>query len=400
MSFVLNAAALRISDADRRPHSVFSCEIDSVPDTAWDQMIREFDDTTHDQTSFFSGGYWNSQKSWMLLSDRGTPVAGARVVILTLPGFKAGLAFLKYGPFWHRRGGASDMATYRSALGAIVDEYCVRRGHCLTVMPRPNPQFYPLECNILEELGFAIRREIPGPNRYLVDLSLDADAQMKSLDQKWRYNLRQALVNNIDVRLCESEADRETFRAMYDSMVERKNFSSPPDDSLLGARGAEVAPHLRPRLVMGFHEGRPVIGATVSTFGDTAYYAFGASRPAALSLKAGYALQWWIVRWLSEQKLARWYDLGGEGTDQGLRQFKKGLTGKCGTTVVMNGEYDRWTHLPGRLAADVIFGVRAARQHISHWLSLVMLLSSAASEKQMPLLSLAEERLPLLLSVV
>jgi hypothetical protein len=399
MSFVLNAAALRMSGADPRPHAAFACAIDSVPDTDWDRIVREFDDTTHDQTSFFSGGYWNSQKSWILLSDRGAPVAGARLVILTLPGFKAGLAFLKYGPFW-RRDGASDMAIYRSAVGAIVDEYCVRRGHCLTVMPRPNPQFYPLECKVLEDMGFAIRREIPGPNRYLVDLSLDADAQMSSLDQKWRYNLRQALANNIDVRFCESEADHETFRVMYESMVERKNFSSPPDASLLGARGADVALHLRPRLVMGFHEGIPVIGATVSTFGDTAYYAFGASRPEALALKAGYALQWWIVRWLSEQKSARWYDLGGEGTDQGLHQFKKGLVGKRGAIVIMNGEYDRWTHLPGRLAADVIFGVRAARHHISHWLGLALLLGSAAAEKPMPLVALAEGRLPLLLSAI
>jgi hypothetical protein len=66
----------------------------------------------------------------------------------------------------------------------------------------------------------------------------------------------------------------------------------------------------------------------VAVCGDTAFYVFGATDDAALALNAGYALQWWIVEWLSTLPV-RWYDLGGEALDAGLRQFKKGLVGKA-----------------------------------------------------------------------
>lgn len=351
----------------RRRLPALTCTVDGVTGGDWDRVVAQFADAHPDQTSCFAAKPWNAQESHILLADGGAPVAGARLAILTLPGFKQGLAYLKFGPFWRRRDRAADIENYRAAIAAIVDEYCARRGHCVSIMPRPNPEFYTPESDVLAEMGFAVRRKFSDANRYLVDLSLDEEAQLRSLDQKWRYNLRQALANNIDIRVCESEADLETFRLLYESMVERKNFSSPPSDHLRGAANGEIAPHLRPLLVMGFCEQRPVVGATVGVFGDTAYYMFGASTAEALALKAGYALQWWIVRRLSEQRVARWYDLGGEVGEQGLRQFKKGFAGKRGAVVVMQGEHDRWTSLPGRIAADVIYGLRAAQRTIRDW---------------------------------
>jgi lipid II:glycine glycyltransferase (peptidoglycan interpeptide bridge formation enzyme) len=196
-------------------------------------------------------------------------------------------------------------------------------------------------------------------------LSLDEDEQMKSLEQKWRYNLRQALTNDFEIRLHETDADIATFQALYATMVARKNFHH--------AGMVNVTPELtqlpepiRLRIVLAFHHGRPICGATVGLLGDTAYYLLGATDDAALSLKTGYTLQWWIIRWLSKQNV-RWYDLGGEAGEHGLRQFKKGLTGKRGSIVVMNGEYDRWTRLPGRLATDLIYSLRGLQRTIRHW---------------------------------
>lgn len=344
-----------------------TCQVDCVADGAWDDLISAFDDTHHEQTARFAIRQWNSRESHILLSEAGVPVAGARLAVITLPGCKTGLAFLRFGPFWRRRDRAPDLGLYRSAIAALVDEYCVRRGHCLTIIPRPNPDFYQTECDALAELGFSIRRKNPDPNRYLVDLSLDQDAQLKSLDQKWRYNLRQALANGFDIRMCESDADFQAFQSLYDGMVARKNFSSTPPDHLIDGRNDRVAPALQPRLALAFHQGRPMVGATVGIFGDTAYYTFGASAAAALSLKGGYALQWWIVCWLSREHRTRWYDLGGEAGERGLRQFKKGFVGKRGAIVVMHGEYDRWTYLPGRVATDLIFGLRGAQRVIREW---------------------------------
>ena len=116
------------------------------------------------------------------------------------------------------------------------------------------------------------------------------------------------------------------------------------------------------------HEGTPVAGAVVAVLGDTAYYVFGATSDEALPLKAGYALQWWIVNWLSDKKV-RWYDLGGEAMEPGLRQFKKGLVGKSGVVLAMPGELDYWTHAVGQIVADGIYGFRAARGAVLSLLS-------------------------------
>jgi lipid II:glycine glycyltransferase (peptidoglycan interpeptide bridge formation enzyme) len=117
---------------------------------------------------------------------------------------------------------------------------------------------------------------------------------------------------------------------------------------------------MRPQVAMARHDGMPVAGAVIGLLGDTAYYVFGATSEAALPLKAGYALQWWIVNWLTG-KGVHWYDLGGKAMDPGLRQFKKGLVGKCGAILPMQSEFDYWTDPLGRAVADGIYGIRAAR---------------------------------------
>ncbi|MEX0753093.1 MAG: GNAT family N-acetyltransferase [Xanthobacteraceae bacterium] len=344
----------------------FECQVDAVPATEWDKIAGAFDDLSYDQIACYSAGQWGERVSHLLLRRDGEPVAGARVAVIALPGFSRGLAFLRFGPFWRRRDQAPDIVNYRAAIGALVQEYCIRRGHCLTVIPRPNPEFYRQECDVLAGFGFSVRRRFPDPNRYLVDLALDEETQKQSLDQKWRYNLRQALAHDFEIRLGESEADISTFQSLHAGMVTRKGFYNADMVHLLPELAAQLPEASRPRIVLAFHRGRAVVGATVATLGDTAYYVFGGSDSASLSLKGGYALQWWIVRWLSAQNV-RWYDLGGEAGEPGLRQFKKGLVGKRGAVVSINGEYDYWTRISARLAADAIYGLRGAQRIVRRW---------------------------------
>ena len=92
---------------------------------------------------------------------------------------------------------------------------------------------------------------------------------------------------------------------------------------------------------------------------------FGATSSDALPISAGYALQWWICGWLREHGF-HWYDLGGAAHEPGLRQFKKGFTGKAGRIVVMEGEYDYWAGSVARLSADAVFGLRHLKRRIRH----------------------------------
>lgn len=341
--------------------------VDAVAAEAWDRIAAEFDDATYDQTACFTQEQWGVRRvSSLLMRHRGVAVGGAQVVILTPPLLRRGLAYVKFGPFWRRTGRPPDPEAYRTLVRALVAEYGEGRGHCLSILPRPNPDHHVLESQVLAELGFSVRRPMPDPNRYLVDVSLPPDAALRSLAQKWRYNLKQAQANGIAMRQGESAADLATFAALHDAMVSRKKYDDPDALHLLPALSTRLVERMRPRTVLALHEGRAVAGAVVGLLGDTAYYMFGASDDSALPLKAGYALHWWIVNWLHPQGL-RWYDLGGEALDPGLKQFKKGFVGKSGAVVSIAGEHDVWTSLRGRLTADVMYGARDAMRRLRCW---------------------------------
>ena len=138
-----------------------SCDVDSVPQAAWNRAIGAFHDIHHEQTSAVGTVRQNSTPSTLPLSESGIVVAGARVVIVTPPGFKSGLAFLRYGPLWRRCDRDADLDIYRAIVAALVEEYCERRGHCLTIVPRPHPEFYERECEVLADHGFAVRAGPP-----------------------------------------------------------------------------------------------------------------------------------------------------------------------------------------------------------------------------------------------
>lgn len=343
----------------------YSVEVDNVADDRWDRIASDFADINPEQTACYASQHWKGRDSHLLLSRNGEPVAGARVATVGLPLIGRGLAFLRFGPFWRRQGTPEDPEIYRAMIAALVQEYCVARGHCLTVLPRPHPHHHAAECAWLRDCGFERRREFEDPERYLVNTALDTETQRQSLAQKWRYNLRQALANSIDVRLTEDAAEIQAFQTLYASMMERKRFSSTTPVHLTGELISRLPERLKPRLVVAYRGKELLAGATVGLFGDTAYYMFGATSAEALPLKAGYALHWWIFEWLRGQGF-QWYDLGGAAHEPGLRQFKKGFVGKQGRVVVMEGEYDRWASPLGRLSADAVFGLRHLKRRIRH----------------------------------
>jgi len=345
----------------KEAHAGYTVEVDDVPDAQWDEIISGFADAHHEQTACYATKHWKGRDSHLLLRRAGVPVAGARATIFKLPVLGRGLAFVRFGPFWRAQECKADPTIYRTVLDALVKEYAVSRGHCLTVLPRPSPVHQDEEYTLLRELGFVRRRRMLDAERYFVDLSLSEQEQMKSFTHHWRRSLRQALANGLEIRLSQTESEAAAFEKLYNEMVLRKGFDSATPVHMTSDLIARLPAKLKPKVAMAFYQGELVAGATVGRFGDTAYYMFGATSSAALPLKAGYALQWWIMGWLRAEG-ARWYDLGGAAHEPGLRLFKKGMAGKSGKIVVMEGEYDFCANATARLAADAVFGARHLRR--------------------------------------
>lgn len=348
-----------------KERSNFSVKVDCLTNDDWDKIASEFSDLNAEQTAAYSSHHWKGRDSHLLLLKNGVSVAGARIALIRLPVIGKGLAFLRFGPFWRKGALAEDPAIYQAMIKALVDEYCVKRGNCLTILPRPHPEFLTQETAWLRELGFVKRREQDDPERFLVHTGLDQEMQLKSLAVKWRYNLRQSSNSALDVRIAEKPEEIEAFQALYVSMMERKQFSSTTPVHLTGQLIASLPDNIKPKLFVVYSGEELIAGATVGLFGDVAFYMFGATSAKALPLRAGYVLQWRIICWLHEHGY-QWYDLGGASHEPGLRHFKKGLVGKAGQIITMEGEFDRWEGPVARLSADIIFKARQLRRRIRY----------------------------------
>lgn len=187
-SYLPELAARSQSKVVQAPIEDDQTQTDKIPNAEWDKKLCLFSDIHYEQSALFGEGERGEQPSHILISRRGSPVAGARLGIYMLPVVKRGLALLRFGPFWKRAGEPIDTGNYREALRSLIEEYCKRRKLYLVVRPRAHPDFYPVEADILESMGFR-KSNTSMLDRYFVDLSLSEDQQLKSLEQKWRYNL-------------------------------------------------------------------------------------------------------------------------------------------------------------------------------------------------------------------
>jgi lipid II:glycine glycyltransferase (peptidoglycan interpeptide bridge formation enzyme) len=223
-------------------------------------------------------------------------------------------------------------------LEAVKREFALARGLLVRVMPPADPGHEGVWLKALAATGFRKHRDVPHPERYLVDLRLPADEQMKSLNAKWRANLTKAQRAGVEVREVDPRRGLDEFMGLYRAMAERKRFDDRHGlDHLRAALSADPAPPVR--MFLAAHGGETVAGSVVVGAGERLSVPFSATGPRALELRAGYAMRWALMDRLRPSG-ASWLDLGGHEGDDGLRHFKEGNVGKRGVTLAMPGEYD------------------------------------------------------------
>jgi hypothetical protein len=357
-------------EAGTRALASVGTTVTPVSHQAWDGQLDRFADSSFEQSALYAAGRWGEERVEAVeVRQAGRLIGGAVLVRVAPKGVPLDVRFMKFGPLWRLKGAmTADARSYRSVLYALVAEYGKRGGAALLILQRPSPLTATVERDVMAELDFRPGRTMDDPNRYLVDATLPETEQLTSLDQKWRYNLKHAKAAGLDVRE-EGTQGFADFTALHAAMIARKGDGASTDKvELLPALDEVLAAPARPRLMMARKDGVPVAGAIFGLHGDTAYYLFGASSDAALPLKAGYAVQWAILGAIRDAGVrdagvhdagVRWYDLGGEAGEEGLRQFKKGLAGKRGAIVELPSEF----HWAGTLRAKLALnGLDLARQ--------------------------------------
>lgn len=361
----LRPAAIEHFSPNRQTKGDLDIQIDCLFDADWHAALARFSDIHYEQSALFGAGQRGETSSHLLATKNGEPVFGARVGLYTLPVLNRGLALVRFGPFWRRAGEPLDRERYKAAIQALVDEYCTRRKLYLIVRPRAHPDIYPIEAEILAEMGLQAG-ETTELARYVVDASLSEDEQRRSFDKRWRYTLKSALANNLDIRIGGDKDDIAQFQSIYADMVERKHLVYPGLNLVeLMPQLTKLPPEMRMRVALAYHEGQPIAGLAFAVNGDVAYYVFGASNDTATALNAGYALQWNVLRWLRENSGVKWYELGGPG-DAGIKHFKKGLAGKHGMLLPLR-EFHYCTDPVARSVVALLFVARNMRNTVQRW---------------------------------
>ncbi|MGI9413165.1 MAG: lipid II:glycine glycyltransferase FemX [Hyphomicrobiales bacterium] len=351
-----------------RDHS--GVELNVVHGSVWDRHAAAFCDVVQEHTGCFTSARWGAgRRETVTVSRHGEIIGGAVVVLFRVPGSERGLAIVKWGPLWRRPGTPADPRRFERIMRAIKREYVDRRGCFLSILPHADPDRGATTAGVLERLGFKPGAQLAHPDRYLVNMTIGADALRKSLDQKWRYNLKKAEKHDFTAEFADPCDGLGRFMALYEQMLDRKRFQDFSAISTLASLMRSRVEAHRPTIVLVHHEGTPTAGAVIDTSGERAVYLYGATDHRALPLKAGYVMHWWIAEWLTKQPRIRWYDLGGSDGDKGLHQFKKGFVGKAGkiiaTPPARNLSADVVSTLIGR-AIYVARDVKAVGAHALH----------------------------------
>jgi hypothetical protein len=304
---------------------------------AWDRIVARFHDFSIEQSvAYLAPRVGRNRLCGLLIRHEGTgEVAGAALVALAVtPLVPRGTAFIKFGPLWRPGGQPPSMHMLTGVLAAIRDELASRHRLLVRLFPPPDAEYEGEWEYSLAAAGYRTGRSEPDPDRYFVDLRLSEAEQLASLGKDWRSNLRKASAE-LDVEEVDPKATLGRFMGLYAAMWERKRYSDRHNIEMLSQIVATAPPEFRLRMFMTFAQGEPVAATIVVGPGERIFVMYGASSDAALKVRAGYALRWWMVNALRGSG-SRWLDLGGAEGDEGLRHFKEGLSGKNGW-VALNG---------------------------------------------------------------
>ena len=151
---------------------------------------------------------------------------------------------------------------------------------------------------------------------------------MAEFKQKWRYNIRLATKKGVTVK----EGTKEDLKDFHKIMIEtgsRDGFIIRPLE-YFEKMYDELAPN-HMKLLMAYHEDKPISGIIPIMYGNKTWYLYGASSNAHRNLMPNYLLQWEMIKQAIQNKCDVYDFRGVSGVvdeshpQYGLYRFKKGF---------------------------------------------------------------------------
>ncbi len=323
----------------------YTSEVDTVDEREWYQLLEQFDDANIYQTvSYEEVRSGRKNISHLILKKDGVVVAIAQSRMAKIPVLKAGIAYVRWGPMWHRRGQEADAETFRQAIRALRNEYARKRGLVLRLYPVLF-EGDSLFVSILAEEGFA------GLSNERVDRTLRLNVSLPSKDlrdgmrQHWKRYLKVAEKNS-ELEIIEGTDDKffEMFIGIYRELVSRKRFAEPNDIEKFRLAQSRLPEKLKMRIFLCKAGDNICAGLICSAIGNIGIYLFGATSGAGLKSRGSYLLHWTLIEWLKGNGFSI-YDLHGIDpvANPGTYKFKADLCGDNAQDVSFLGRFDSCT---------------------------------------------------------
>ncbi len=191
--------------------------------------------------------------------------------------------------------------------------------------------------------------QIQFKNTVTIDLTPDEDELLARMKAKTRYNVRLPSRRGVSVR-SGAESELRVFYDLYHETSQRDGFLIRPPAYYLDV-WRQFLRTGRAHILLAEREGEAIAGLILFSFGQTAWYMYGASSNRHRHLMPSYLLQWEAMR-LAKHLGCTHYDMWGapdyfDESDPmwGVYRFKTGFGGK---TVRGIGAFDyapsRWLY--------------------------------------------------------
>jgi lipid II:glycine glycyltransferase (peptidoglycan interpeptide bridge formation enzyme) len=340
--------------------NAYSVEIDRVSEPEWSLLLRQFDDANVYQTWSYGAIRWGQAALSHLVLRRDSDAVAAAQLRIVRPRFaRCGIAYLRWGPLFERRGKPIELDDVRAFAEALHHEYVRRRQLFLRILPNA---FVGSERAQIVQEAFArhtkSRPDRRGERTLLLDLGMSLEDLRKQLDRKWRNHLNRAERNELSVTTGTAPDDWQVFSRIYRQMWARKRFDISVDVDEFGRITQDLPEQFRLLVLTCRQADEPVAGLVCSAMGHTGICLLAATSDGGMRARGSYLLQWDTVKWLKERGF-RYYDLGGIDPERnpGVYSFKHGL---CREDVTRIGPLEACDSVLSALCAKAADAVQSS----------------------------------------
>ena len=303
----------------------------------WDELVAASPGGGHALQSFTWAEFKKSQgwKPLRLVLEKDGQVAGTGQFLLyntlPVPGY---LMYAPKGP-WIDYDEPDAVSSFFDGLRQIALQHNV---HTIKIEPEVHEERSEVRSRLAGAGFHDARYDLNFDTTIVVDLSPSEEDLMAAMGGKTtRYNVRLAGRKGVEVyRPDDFEWAWKTFMGWLEDTAERKEgFTNRRPRSYFHEMMAEMHDAGQGHFFFAAHEGQPLSGVFLFTFGEKCWFMHGASGREKKNLKPTYLLQWEIMRWLKARGVT-YYDMVGVPKEEdrhegdpyyGVYKFKKGFGG-------------------------------------------------------------------------